>query len=189
MADVLCPVVVGTRTASSAFFARHSTRRGAAKDRSSCSWARPASESLGWRAKLIKEADAAGMVVLRGRAVPRRGQGPVSTVGRGAGAGGGRARSRGSTLDPWLPALAAVVPGLRAPHPGPGDASDAARGESVVRALSSLVDGRGGLLVLEDLHWADPDTLAVVEHLTGQLVSSGRHVPGHIAFRGAQQRS
>ena len=57
-----------------------------------------------------------------------------------------------------------------------------------MRALSSLVDGRGGLLVLEDLHWADPDTLAVLEHLTDNL-SSGRDVPRDIAFRGGQRRS
>jgi DNA-binding CsgD family transcriptional regulator len=38
-------------------------------------------------------------------------------------------------------------------------------GEAVVRLLRRLGDGRGCLLVLEDLHWADPETLAVLDHL------------------------
>ena len=38
-----------------------------------------------------------------------------------------------------------------------------------MRALGALTDGRGGLLVLEDLHWADPNTVALVDHLTDNL--------------------
>jgi len=37
--------------------------------------------------------------------------------------------------------------------------------EAVLRLLRVLADGRACLLVLEDLHWADPETLAVVEYL------------------------
>ena len=110
--------------------------------------------------ELVNEANATGMLVLRGRAVQGAAKAPFRPLAEALAPVVDELARAGSTLDPWLPALAAVVPGLRAPHPGPRDASEAARGESVVRALSSLVDGRGGLLVLEDLHWADPDTLA-----------------------------
>ena len=38
-------------------------------------------------------------------------------------------------------------------------------GEAVVRLLRRHGAGQGCLLVLEDLHWADPETLAVLDHL------------------------
>jgi DNA-binding CsgD family transcriptional regulator len=41
-------------------------------------------------------------------------------------------------------------------------------GEAVVRVLDALVGGPC-LLVLEDLHWADADTLALLEYLAGRL--------------------
>ncbi|WP_167761548.1 LuxR family transcriptional regulator [Blastococcus sp. CT_GayMR19] len=41
-------------------------------------------------------------------------------------------------------------------------------GEAVVRVLDALVGGPC-LLVLEDLHWADADTIALLEYLAGRL--------------------
>ena len=41
-------------------------------------------------------------------------------------------------------------------------------GEAVVRVLDALVGGPC-LLVLEDLHWADADTLALLEYLADRL--------------------
>jgi DNA-binding CsgD family transcriptional regulator/tetratricopeptide (TPR) repeat protein len=70
-------------------------------------------------------------------------------------------------LTPWLPALTAIVPALGGDSHG--DASPAARGEAVLRLLRTLGGGGGVVLVLEDVHWADPDTLAVVEYLAGNL--------------------
>jgi len=40
------------------------------------------------------------------------------------------------------------------------------RGEAVLQLLRRFAGSAGLLLVLEDLHWADPDTLAVVEYLS-----------------------
>ena len=168
MADVLCPVVVGRdRELGVLRSALDAARRGEGSVVMLVGEAGIGKSRLA--RELVKEAEAAGMVVLRGRAVPGAAKAPFRPLAEALAPVVDEFARAGSTLDPWLPALAAVVPGLRAPHPGPGDASDAARGESVVRALSSLVDGHGGLLVLEDLHWADPDTLAVVEHLTDNL--------------------
>jgi DNA-binding CsgD family transcriptional regulator len=43
--------------------------------------------------------------------------------------------------------------------------------EAMLRLLRVLADGRGCLLVLEDLHWSDPETLAVLEYLADNLAS------------------
>jgi predicted ATPase len=93
-------------------------------------------------------------------------------------------------LLPWLPALGAIVPipargstgagstgadgagadgagvaGVR----GHGDESPVVRGEAVLRLLRALTDREPLVLVLEDLHWADPETLGVVEYLSDNL--------------------
>ncbi|HLI41171.1 MAG TPA: AAA family ATPase [Streptosporangiaceae bacterium] len=78
-------------------------------------------------------------------------------------------------LAPWLPALQAILPGA-----GPADsaaaglrehaASPVARGEAVIRLIRWLNAACAGLAIaLEDLHWADPDTLAVLEYLADNL--------------------
>jgi predicted ATPase/DNA-binding CsgD family transcriptional regulator len=71
------------------------------------------------------------------------------------------------SLTPWLPALNSIVPVLVGDSHG--EASAAARGEAVLRLLRALGGSDGMVLVLEDLHWADPDTLAVLEYLVGNL--------------------
>ena len=45
------------------------------------------------------------------------------------------------------------------------------RGEAVVRLLRRLCRPGGLVIVLEDLHWADPDTLAVTEYLADNLAA------------------
>jgi predicted ATPase/DNA-binding CsgD family transcriptional regulator len=82
-------------------------------------------------------------------------------------------------LDPWLPALRAILPALGQPdheaaadHPmAAGLASPVARAEAVIRLLRWLRAGTGtGLVIaLEDLHWADPDTLTLLEYLADNL--------------------
>ena len=42
-------------------------------------------------------------------------------------------------------------------------------GEGLLRLLGTVDDGRGLLVVLEDLHWADPETLDVVEYLVDNI--------------------
>jgi DNA-binding CsgD family transcriptional regulator/tetratricopeptide (TPR) repeat protein len=107
-----------------------------------------------------------GARVLRGRAVP------------GSGGAAFRALSEAlapvvaetvfeAELAPWLPALAAILPTVSSP--AAVEVNAPVRGEAVVRLLSSLCAEDGGLLVLEDLHWADPETVAVVEHLSDHL--------------------
>lgn len=74
-------------------------------------------------------------------------------------------------LRPWLPALAAILPLGVDRVDGHGDESAAVRGEAVLHLLDLLADP-ALLVVLEDLQWADPDTLAVVEYLGDNLAES-----------------
>ncbi|HVN50782.1 MAG TPA: AAA family ATPase, partial [Acidimicrobiales bacterium] len=69
-------------------------------------------------------------------------------------------------LRPWLPVLAAIVPTL---HASPAtDLAAPVLGEAMLRVLGAAA-AAGGLLVIEDLHWADPETVAVLEHLSDHL--------------------
>lgn len=70
-------------------------------------------------------------------------------------------------LAPWLPALRAIVPTDSAVSTG--DHSAAVRGEAMLRLLRRLARPGALLVILEDLHWADPDTLAVIEYLADNL--------------------
>ncbi len=83
-------------------------------------------------------------------------------------------------LGPWLPALSAIIPvaATGGDDSGNGDvgrhpaaASAPVRAEAVLRLLRWLASPAGLVMVLEDLHWADPDTLAVVEYLSDNLAS------------------
>ena len=68
------------------------------------------------------------------------------------------------TLRPYLPVLAAVLPdaevsGRVDPRGG------VVLGEAILRLITALAGEHGALVVLEDLHWADPDTLPVLTYL------------------------
>jgi DNA-binding NarL/FixJ family response regulator len=71
-------------------------------------------------------------------------------------------------LAAWLPALGAIVPTLagmaRSVEP-----SLPMRAEALIRLLRHVANPAGLILVLEDLHWADSDTLSVVEYLADNL--------------------
>lgn len=71
------------------------------------------------------------------------------------------------SLASWLPHLTVLLPGAVAGGPagrlGRGVDLQAVRGE---RAAALAPPGADGLVVaLEDLHWADPDTVSLVECL------------------------
>ncbi|HTI20935.1 MAG TPA: AAA family ATPase [Kutzneria sp.] len=71
-------------------------------------------------------------------------------------------------LGPYRPVLGRLIPEWAAAAP-PGAVSLVVLAEAVLRLLSVAGRGRGCLLVLEDLHDADAETLAVVEYLTDNL--------------------
>ena len=72
-------------------------------------------------------------------------------------------------LDPFRPALGRLVPQWRQPQSAAGDESLVFLGEATLRLLHVLSPDIGCLLVLEDLHWADRETLALLEYLADNL--------------------
>ncbi len=114
----------------------------------------------------IERAAERGMRVLRGRAVPGSGAAafrPLSEALSPAALEVASARD----LAPWLPALGAIVPTVSGA--AAVDVTAPVRGEAVLRLLAAICGANGGVVVLEDLHWADPETVAVVEHLSDHL--------------------
>jgi DNA-binding CsgD family transcriptional regulator/tetratricopeptide (TPR) repeat protein len=106
-----------------------------------------------------------GMPVLTGHAVED--SGPYRPVAEALLGG-----LRGGTPDldelrPYRAALGRLLPGWAEPttEPTPGVDPVVVLGEGVLRLLGLLGGDQGCLLVLEDLHWADRDTLALLEYL------------------------
>jgi DNA-binding CsgD family transcriptional regulator len=175
--DVLCPVVVGREAELAALGAALAQALDGA-GQMVCLTGEP---GIG-KSRLARE--------LSGQA---RGRGAAAVTGRGVPAGVStpyrpltealqqalrdRQLPAGADLSPWLPALAAIVPALAGPgRAGPpaavvGEPSAAIRGEAVVRLLQRLSQPGGLVIVLEDLHWADPDTLAVTEYLADNIAA------------------
>ena len=83
----------------------------------------------------------------------------------------GRPLPRENGLRPYLPALSALLPdagieGRSDPRGG------VILGEAILRLVTALASPRGAMLVLEDLHWADPDTLDVLSYLADAASTS-----------------
>jgi len=72
-------------------------------------------------------------------------------------------------LGPFRGYLARIVPEWRAAAAPITEEGDVGLAEGVLRLLRLLGGRSGCLLVLEDLHWADAGTLAVVEYLADNL--------------------
>jgi predicted ATPase len=75
-------------------------------------------------------------------------------------------------LDVIRAALAQLVPEWRRPGETPYRASPVELGEALLRLLTHIAAGHGCVLVLEDLHWADLDTVAVLEYLGDNLAAA-----------------
>lgn len=104
-----------------------------------------------------------GRAVAAGRPVPYR---PLAEALHSALRSGGPPDA--PELRPFLPALGRLAPEWNIDE-GHTEDSVVTRGEAVLRLLRVLNRDSGCLLVLEDLHWADADTLAVVEYLADNL--------------------
>jgi DNA-binding CsgD family transcriptional regulator len=121
-------------------------------------------------AELARRAPEASMTVLRGRAMEgastfRPMTEALARLLRGASV---PLLLDSSRLRPYRAALQRLVPGW---EPGPPTALDGdldpsvVLGEGVVALLAEARSGRGHVLLLEDLHWADRDTLDLVSYL------------------------
>jgi DNA-binding CsgD family transcriptional regulator/tetratricopeptide (TPR) repeat protein len=128
------------------------------------------------KSRLAAEVDGAArerdMTVMRGRAVP--GTSPVAyrpLVEALCAAVRATGVPDSPELAPFRPTLARLVPEWRVERLEQADDSVIDLAEAVVRFLRALAGDGGCLLVLEDLHWADAETLTVVEYLADNLVS------------------
>ena len=119
------------------------------------------------KSRLVRElagrAEDRGVQVLCGRAVPA-GEPYRPLVEAMSAALRDRPVPDDDALQPYLPVLAAVLPdagvsGRVDPRGG------VVLGEAVLRLITALAGDRGALLLLEDLQWVDPDTLAVLTYL------------------------
>jgi predicted ATPase len=109
------------------------------------------------------------MAVLAGRAVAGDVPAPFRPFAEALAAAGraGRLPEAGE-LGPFRATLARLVPQWRQ-RQGAADDSLVFLGEAVLRLLRMLAAGSGCLLVLEDLHWADRETLSLLEYLADNL--------------------
>jgi hypothetical protein len=125
------------------------------------------------KSRLVREiaraAGARGFIVLTGRAVAGGVPTPFRPFAEALVSAGRAGRLPVSAeLDPFRPALGRLVPEWRQPRAA-GDESLVYLGEAVLRLLRVLSPDAGCLLVLEDLHWADQETLALLEYLADNL--------------------
>jgi DNA-binding CsgD family transcriptional regulator len=122
-------------------------------------------------AGLVAQARDRGHRVLVGRAVPEGADVAFRSL---ADAFLGVDLPTEESLRPWSGLLTGILPGFAVQGLSPStavsaEATPAARAEALLRLLRSLAREAPVLLALEDQHWADPDTLAVVEHLGSHL--------------------
>jgi DNA-binding CsgD family transcriptional regulator/tetratricopeptide (TPR) repeat protein len=121
---------------------------------------------------LAAHAAAQGFHVLTGRAtestvpLPYR---PVAEALMGAAREGILPDAAG--LAQYRAALGALVPEWSRPGDSAAEISPVILGEAVLRVLA-LPGWKGGLLIMEDLHWADPETLAIVEYLADNVTAA-----------------
>ncbi|HEX4254776.1 MAG TPA: AAA family ATPase [Streptosporangiaceae bacterium] len=168
--QVLCPVMIGRDTELAAVEA---ALKAATAGHGGCvvitgepgiGKSRLALEAMG-------RARARGVRVVTGRAVPQSGTAPYRPLTdalmqllRD------QAIPADATMEPWRPALTALLPGMAGPASASGEISPAIRAEALIQLLRRLAP-EGLVLLLEDLHWADPDTVALMEYL-------GEHLDG-----------
>jgi DNA-binding CsgD family transcriptional regulator/tetratricopeptide (TPR) repeat protein len=119
------------------------------------------------KSRLIVEATAAthalGVTVLTGRAVEGAGT-PLRPVAEAfLAAFRDRPPPSDEALVPFRSALGSLVPEWQSFGSAP--AEQHVRNEGILRLLRAVGGRRGCVLVLEDLHWADRETLTVVQHV------------------------
>lgn len=118
------------------------------------------------------DAERRGMAVLRGRAVRTAtpvAYRPLAEALCSAVRVGGVPDA--PALSPFRATLGRLIPEWHVESQGRVEDSVVALAEAVLRFLREAADGRGCLVVLEDLHWADPETLTILEYLADNLTS------------------
>jgi DNA-binding CsgD family transcriptional regulator len=120
--------------------------------------------------EVVAEAVDRGLAVLQGRAVQAASPvayRPFAEALCAAVRAGGLPDS--PELAPFRPTLGRLVPEWQLDHGQRADDSFVMLGEAILRFLRNAGDKGGALLVLEDVHWADPESLAILEYLADNL--------------------
>jgi DNA-binding CsgD family transcriptional regulator len=168
--DVRCPYLIGRESE----FAWLRERLAAAAQGRGCLLLISGEPGLG-KSRLLRElADrtpAGGATILTGRAVPSAQEVAYRPFTEAlAGALRGHGLPAAATLTPWLPALRVIMPALAVDDDVPAaETGPHVCGEALLRLLRALPGDVPTVLLLEDLHWGDPDTLGVVEYLADNL--------------------
>jgi hypothetical protein len=128
------------------------------------------------KSRLVREvaqlAGARGLPVLTGRAVAGGAAVPFRPLAEAV--MGGLRRSGRLDLPEvrsLRPALGPVMPDWLPAEPVPGAKSPVVLGEALLRLLHVLGEERGCLLILENLHRADPESLSIVEYLADNVAT------------------
>jgi DNA-binding CsgD family transcriptional regulator len=176
--DVLCPVVVGRQAELDALDSALAAALGGVGRLVFVS-GEPGIGKSRLARELASRARTLGAMVMTGRAVPSGSSTPYRPLTEALlQALRDRPLDDDADLRPWLPAMSAILPGEAGPAAAddgglngdvPGERSTVIQGEAVLRWLRWLARPGGLMVVLEDLHWADPDTLAVLEYLGDNL--------------------
>ena len=128
------------------------------------------------KSRLVRElgvwATVQGGLVLAGRATPGSSATPLRPLREALLAGARRGLQPGDDLAPFRPALAAVVPEWGSSNDAAAVESSLLLGEAILRLLTSAAGGHTAVLAIDDLQWADPETLAVAEYLADNLEGS-----------------
>jgi DNA-binding CsgD family transcriptional regulator len=171
MGAMLCPVLIGRGTELSDLTAA----LGAASEGRGGTVFVTGDEGVGksrLTSALCEQAAARGFKVMTGRGtqsavpVPYR---PVAEALMGAARCG--VVPDMPVISNYRVALGSLVPEWSQPGDARAHVSPVVIGEAVLRVLTQS-GGNGGLLVLEDLHWADPETLAIVEYLADNIAAA-----------------
>ncbi len=116
---------------------------------------------------------AAGARVLRGRAASAGAAVPFRPLSEAIHSVLRQAPPQDAWLQPYWPVLARFDPGLPGyEEAAPAEQSLVLRAEALLRLLCALGRSAGCVLLLEDLHDADAETLAVVDYLIDNLAGT-----------------
>jgi DNA-binding CsgD family transcriptional regulator len=117
--------------------------------------------------EVSRQAVARGFSVLTGRAVASGTPVPFRPLAEAVLSG---LRRRGEQAQTERgPLLARLLPEWIPPERAIGVHSPVVLGEDLLRLLRELSGERGCLLTLEDLHWADPESLALLEYVADNI--------------------
>ena len=122
-------------------------------------------------AELASDAGRRGLAVLRGRAAQTTTSVAYRPLAEALASAVRIGVTAGEDLGPYRRTLGRLVPEWQTASPQAVDDSVVAISESVLRFLRAAAGSNGCVLVLEDLHWSDPDTVRVTEYLADNLPS------------------